>query len=59
MLDAIRAAYRRPGEPTFADVVRLAKEIEARCTCAARPAGLGPLEGHEPDCSLQNTGWLS
>lgn len=37
----------------------LQRAIEDRCTCTDRDATLPPLAGHEPDCSLQNTGWLS
>lgn len=33
--------------------------LTARCTCVDRDPALAPLVGHDPDCSLQNTGWLS
>lgn len=38
---------------------RVRAAVADRCTCEDRDPALGPLEGHEPDCSLQNSGWLS
>lgn len=50
----------RPAASVGADVLaRIAEAIADRCTCGDRTSSLAPLNGHEPDCSLQNTGWLS
>jgi hypothetical protein len=38
---------------------RVKAAIEDRCTCTDRGPHSSVLDGHDPDCSLQNTGWLS
>lgn len=40
-------------------VARAAAVVRDRCTCTDRDPELPPLAGHEPDCSLWNTGWLT
>jgi hypothetical protein len=52
-----RKAEALPAYHTAEEAMRRA--IADRCTCTSRDPSLGPLEGHEPGCSLQNTGWLS
>lgn len=59
MTEARRGMTRENMVATVEIVNQVAAAIRERCTCTDRPAGLPTLEGHEPDCSLQNTGWMS
>lgn len=51
--------YRAGMSVDLETVLSVAEAIRDRCTCAERDPSSAPLEGHEPECSLQNTGWLS
>jgi hypothetical protein len=51
----------RPWRPLAAEdeLARITRAIRQRCTCIGRDPDAPLLTGHEPDCSLQNSGWLT
>jgi hypothetical protein len=51
-------AYTLRAEDKYEALERFRRAIMDRCTCKERDPNQLVLEGHEPECSLQASGWL-
>jgi hypothetical protein len=59
MTDKIRVDVTLRSEPISDHMARVIAAVRERCTCRDRDQTLPLMQGHEPDCSLWNTGWLT